>query len=453
MDRLENVLRQLERRTKQKHRRKDDSTMGGKTQEQYDSMIETIKKEWVSPPGVSLGDIAVGCDMGKNIPKVIEPYFACSYMQELYSKFPLIASLLKCDVKDLYCLDSGPGNYMQDPLLRDEAIEYIGPLDGVPFVASSMKKHGQYPVHRRGITLFQARGNDFQYVSYCTARDDGSPDNCIIVKVGSVYRYRRHVLRQGKKHEQFSGKLPILEKEFVDEIMNATIGFLQQRKLFKNYGVKIKRGIVFTGNPGNGKSMMCRYLRAQASSNGINTSTVDASNIEDAFQKGILPRLLNQEGLVFIDDVDIAYFSRKQGQAKIACSLLSAMDGLEISGNTVRIFTTNEDCKDMDPAFQRPGRIDRVFEFPRPTHELRTRFVKSWHQEIVDYLIEGHHFEQLIADTENMSFAEVDLVKTNLVGGFIQDGRWDVSAAIEMTKNRIGDIKSEATRKKAGFGK
>jgi hypothetical protein len=53
----------------------------------------------------------------------------------------------------------------------------------------------------------------------------------------------------------------------------------------------------------------------------------------------------------FFDDIDVAYLDRKKGNGKMACSMLTAMDGMREDENLVRIFTTNEPVEELDPAF------------------------------------------------------------------------------------------------------
>ena len=68
---------------------------------------------------------------------------------------------------------------------------------------------------------------------------------------------------------------------------------------------------------------------------------------------------------------------RGKGNGKMACSLLTAMDGMSEGGHLVRIFTTNESVEELDPAFTRPGRIDRCITLDKPDQDLRRQLIQT----------------------------------------------------------------------------
>lgn len=78
---------------------------------------------------------------------------------------------------------------------------------------------------------------------------------------------------RGKKLE-FSGslrflKLPsrswsdiVLDPGVKREIWDNTVGFLLNRNELAEYGIPTKRGVILTGNPGTGKTLLCTVHRA-----------------------------------------------------------------------------------------------------------------------------------------------------------------------------------------------
>jgi hypothetical protein len=101
--------------------------------------------------------------------------------------------------------------------------------------------------------------------------------------------------------------------------------------------------------------------------------------------------------------------------------------------------------EDLDPAFRRPGRIDIVMHFPRPDAALRHRFIKeNWHPSISAAI----NLDRATADTEGLSFAELDEVKKLLVLGFLENGNWNWPQAWESFTRGRGD---SAGRRTIGF--
>ena len=88
--------------------------------------------------------------------------------------------------------------------------------------------------------------------------------------------------------------------------------------------------------------------------------------------------------------------------------LIAAMVGSRV----VYIFTTNRRLKEIDPAIRRPGRIDVVIEFPRPTADLR----KLWFERALCAEIKAAlDLRYAVAETEGMTFAEIEELRTLLV--------------------------------------
>ena len=367
----------------------------------------------------------------------MEIALSSSSFKELKSLIPLFAELLGCQQNEVVILNRCLSDYHKKNSLADKIVGER-PLFGVPL--RNYKLHyGNNDFSIDGIKIYETI-DGIRYLLY-SSRNVKEESICrIIVKKGNLFRLQRHVNRQNKKYYTTKDGSPILEKEFLDDVVNSTIGFFRKRKMLQHYKVNVKRGIMLTGSPGNGKTMLCRYLRALASAHSVAVSTLTTTDIEDGIKYGTLPNKLNQDGILFIDDIDISYFDASRADRGV-CPLLSAMDGLENNGNTVRVFTTNEETDNMDPAFLRPGRIDKVFEFKLPTLDLRRRFINTWHEDIIDYLKKEELFYWLADKTEGMSFAQVNLIKTIMVEHFIDEQCWDAQRALKLTEERLDSAK------------
>jgi len=373
--------------------------------------------------------------------------------KEAYEHINKIAVMLGCDTENVVMSHINPltKEYQTDPDFADRLIRSEGIY---PMLESHYRKHGTYNNWNVGLHLYETRYSKVQYCIIAFPSEQGQIAQYVFVAKGNMFRLMRASKRQENDYERSSCKMPILDSQFIQQILDNTIVFLDNSEKLASYGAKLKRGIILSGAPGNGKTMLCKYISSLATIKGYDCTNISAPHIEKAFAEGNLPHLLNQTGFLFIDDVDIAYFDRRDGRPKasIACSLLSAMDGIEGNGNVVRIFTTNEDLENMDKAFLRPGRIDKFFCFTNPAPDLRKKFILTWHKDIVKYINDSDAIDTIVDNTDGLSFAEMDLVRTSLVEEFIQDGKWDIDKALETTKSRLENRASNPPQKKIGFG-
>jgi cell division protease FtsH len=176
----------------------------------------------------------------------------------------------------------------------------------------------------------------------------------------------------------------ILDDDAKAEIQANTIGFLRRAHLWEKYGIPSKRGVLLAGDPGTGKTIICKALMAEAE--GITCITTNGYSLDEDDYLTDLYELAGDLSpcIVFIEDIDLIgqnrhEFGYQRGNALL--SLLAVLDGIEEKKEIVTVATTN--CLDMlDKALsQRPSRFDRVIKLSRPTapqrHELVSRLCRK----------------------------------------------------------------------------
>jgi hypothetical protein len=332
---------------------------------------------------------------------------------------------------NLHLLDHDwlPREYMNGKW-RDPIVAHTGLLLDMPHI---QKKRLQNPGRvGYGIYIFKNRIDpNLKYAVYCT-QDGGWDKNFLIVAKGKLFRLQRIAYQLNKLASQITNP-PFLKEGLLDAIVQNTIGFLLKAKEIEKYGVKIKRGIILDGPPGNGKTMLCRYIQKLCSQNSINWGTITSSDIDEAYSKSDLNGLFTSYTVSFFDDIDISYMDRTKGNGKMACSLLTAMDGMYEGGHLVRIFTTNEEVKDLDKAFTRPGRIDKIVTLDPPGANLRQQLIESWPDEITNAI----DVELCVQESDSFSFAELEAIRTFLVTNrILGDGTWSLDGAFDEFKER-----------------
>jgi hypothetical protein len=259
-----------------------------------------------------------------------------------------------------------------------------------------------------------------------------------------LYRHVRRMIREQQAHVP-----PILQQCDRQRLWDNTIGFLRHGcQRWKEYGVPAKRGVLLLGEPGNGKTMACRWLRGECNQFGLEWHNVSSEEYDQARNGGKAHELfeLSKPGIVFFDDVDMAMRDRNGGATTSDHStFLGGLDGIDTHLGVVYLFTSNAQLQQLDPAFRRPGRIDVIMQFPRPDAVLRRRLIdECWHAELRASL----DVDQVVAATEGLSFAEMEEVKKLLVMHYFDSGNFDWPQAWHAFRTGRGD---DAVRRRIGF--
>jgi len=336
---------------------------------------------------------------------------------------------------------------------RDTLISTHGLTDELGLVRMNNRKGAHSPTVwvGIGIHIYETRGTEpIRYAILVLPSPSCGYDVILATCKGSYFRLIRHWKRLTAENSQMDP--PVLPDGVLEDILKNSVEFLTKKKLIASYGVNVRRGLVLSGPPGNGKSMVCRYLKSICNKNNIYHRTIRAGEIQNAYAENLLESLFSDNGVIFLDDIDISFFSRRTGGSndKMACALLAAMDGVETTGNSIRIFTTNEHLSDMDEAFRRPGRIDKVYHFNKPTNEGIRELIESWPEE----MLEGLDIEEAVKMCEGHSFAEVDAIRANMVTNHIIDEKpWDFKTAHkEMSHNQEEkDNGQDFSKSRVGF--
>jgi len=155
--------------------------------------------------------------------------------------------------------------------------------------------------------------------------------------------------------------------EIIEDI-RFIVSLLRNPTLGKDLGIKIPRGILFTGEPGTGKTLLAKAIAGEAEVPFIyiNASSfvemyvgLGAKRVRDAFK---LARK-HKPCIVFIDEIDAVGGSRGDSsshseQTQTLNALLQELDGFSTESGIVVIGATNTPEK-LDKALVRAGRFDR----------------------------------------------------------------------------------------------
>lgn len=209
------------------------------------------------------------------------------------------------------------------------------------------------------------------------------------------------------------------------EEITSVIEVLKNFKKYRRLGLRLPRGVLLSGAPGTGKTMLAKAIAAEADLQFIQC------NASEFAQKyvGEGARLMRETfatarkyapAIVFIDEVD-SFAKARQGSdresnAEVLNALLSEMDGFADNSQTpvFVVAATNFNTKKgetlLDPAFLR--RFDRQIEIDLPDLETRKAYladsIKKYPSEVTERAIEN-----IAKRSIGWSLGELDTVVQN----------------------------------------
>ncbi len=164
----------------------------------------------------------------------------------------------------------------------------------------------------------------------------------------------------------------ILPENTLEQVDRTVIRFCNQRDQLRRLGLQTKRGVMFWGAPGTGKTHTIRYLASQLKEH--TTFLVTAEQIGLLPEYFSLARLL-QPVIFVIEDADLLAKSRERlhgpNEEMLLNHLLNEMDGLKEDADILFVLSTNKPEVLEQALIARPGRVDQLIEFPLPDEECR----------------------------------------------------------------------------------
>ena len=168
--------------------------------------------------------------------------------------------------------------------------------------------------------------------------------------------------------------------------MRQVMDIMQNPARYAQQGIRMPKGILLEGAPGNGKTLFAKALAGEARVNFIPAKATDFESMFMAIgplKVKLLFRKARRRApcIVFIDEFDgIGTRRNYSGSAietentRIVTALLNELDGFEPSNGVLVLAATNSIAA-LDEALIRPGRFDAHVSVPYPDEQSRVQLI------------------------------------------------------------------------------
>jgi transitional endoplasmic reticulum ATPase len=194
------------------------------------------------------------------------------------------------------------------------------------------------------------------------------------------YWSKNAALWQSIQHSEWRNV--ILPEEMKQAIINDVENFFDSESVYKKLQVPWKRGIIYHGPPGNGKTISIKAMMHQLYQRKDPIPTLYVRSLSSyggpEYALGEIFGKARQEApcyLVF-EDLDSIVTDN------VRSYFLNEVDGLKDNDGILIVGSTNHLDRLDDGIAKRPSRFDRKYLFPNPKFEDRTAYAKFWQKKL-----------------------------------------------------------------------
>lgn len=212
-----------------------------------------------------------------------------------------------------------------------------------------------------------------------------------------VQKYGMGLLSQTKNKKIKAKKLKVSFEDIqgIDEAkhdVKEVIDFMNNENLYDSLGANIPRGIILSGDPGSGKTMLAKAVAKELKGDFYQMSGSEFVEMFVGLGAGRIRSLFkharrSKKAVIFIDEIDA--IGKKRGGSDMNSEteqtlnqLLVELDGFNTlskkkKGHILVIAATNR-VDVLDEALLRPGRFDRNIKVNKPNKEGRKQILRVY---------------------------------------------------------------------------
>jgi len=164
----------------------------------------------------------------------------------------------------------------------------------------------------------------------------------------------------------------ILPPALKNDVRNNIEYFMRSEMMYRKLGIPYKRGLLFVGPPGNGKTMLLKVIASQYTEWQMIIFTVKTSSDNYDLNKAFQAAKEYAPSIICFEDLDSLFNSNLT-----MSHFLNKLDGFGKHDRVMVLATTNHP-ENIDPALlNRPSRFDRVWVIENPDVECRRMFIRK----------------------------------------------------------------------------
>jgi cell division protease FtsH len=207
--------------------------------------------------------------------------------------------------------------------------------------------------------------------------------------MGALGAFSRSKARRVESGEQ---RITFADVAGIDEAkaeLTEIVDFLKNPDRYRKLGGRIPRGVLLSGQPGTGKTLLAKAVAGEAGVPFFSISAsefveaivgIGASRVRDLFKTA----KESSPAIIFIDELDAIGRSRSSGvgfgggndeREQTLNQILTEMDGFESDVAVIVLGATNRP-EILDQALLRPGRFDRRVAVPPPDKDGRRKILE-----------------------------------------------------------------------------